>query len=241
MCIRDRVETADGAGIVTENSPLAGWIKVRLAASPEESPRVYHRDDVKILKPSGAKEAFSALVSEEQGRAVSRHAEKEAAQRSASAGRRIPSKMTAERPPRAARTSGGEGRQTPRRQIRKRASFDAPMPEEEPSRVTRPAQTAEDSERAAGERRRNERKNERSASAPAQRSQQPRDNDNRRQGERRANAQNPANGENRQNNRRHRRPNSGGKDNPNMPPRDAGKPRSPQSAPQAKNGPDLQK
>ena len=149
--------------------------------------------------------------------------------------------MTAERPPRAARTSGGEGRQTPRRQIRKRASFDAPMPEEEPSRVTRPAQTAEDSERAAGERRRNERKNERSASAPAQRSQQPRDNDNRRQGERRANAQNPANGENRQNNRRHRRPNSGGKDNPNMPPRDAGKPRSPQSAPQAKNGPDLQK
>ena len=235
------VETADGAGIVTENSPLAGWIKVRLAASPEESPRVYHRDDVKILKPSGAKEAFSALVSEEQERAAARHAEKETAQRSASAGRGIPSKMTADRSPRAARTSGGEGRQTPRRQIQKRASFDAPMPEEEPSRVTRPAQTAEGGEKAAGERRRNERKKERPASAPAQRPQQPRENDNRRQGERRANAQNPASGENRPNNRRRRRPNNGGKENPNTPPRDAGKPRSPQSAPQAKNGPDSQK
>ncbi len=44
------VRTVDGVGTVTEISPLAGVIKVRLAASPEIPPKSYKREDVTILK-----------------------------------------------------------------------------------------------------------------------------------------------------------------------------------------------
>ena len=44
------VRTENGDGIVTEISPLAGTIKVRLLASPEVPPKVYKRDDVTMLR-----------------------------------------------------------------------------------------------------------------------------------------------------------------------------------------------
>lgn len=49
------VQTPDGNGIVIENSPLAGTVKVRLSVTPEVAPKVYHRDDVVVLlkKQSG--------------------------------------------------------------------------------------------------------------------------------------------------------------------------------------------
>ncbi len=43
------VETVDGRGTVTENSPIAGTVKVRLDEKPGDPPRVYKRDDVKII------------------------------------------------------------------------------------------------------------------------------------------------------------------------------------------------
>lgn len=43
------VETADGRGTVTENSPIAGTVKVRLDEKPGDPPRVYKRDDVKVI------------------------------------------------------------------------------------------------------------------------------------------------------------------------------------------------
>ena len=43
------VDTPDGKGVVVESTPLAGLVKVRLDSSPEEAPRVYHRDDVTVL------------------------------------------------------------------------------------------------------------------------------------------------------------------------------------------------
>lgn len=43
------VETADGVGVVVDNTPLAGTVKVRLNATPEEPPRTYHRDDVTVV------------------------------------------------------------------------------------------------------------------------------------------------------------------------------------------------
>lgn len=44
------VRTVDGVGVVTEISPLAGTIKVRLNESPETAPKSYRREDVNILK-----------------------------------------------------------------------------------------------------------------------------------------------------------------------------------------------
>ncbi len=75
------VKTVDGDGIVTENSPLSGWIKVRLAKAPEESPKVYHRDDVTVLRPSGGRESFEAMASEASQAAAASKAEKESTRR----------------------------------------------------------------------------------------------------------------------------------------------------------------
>lgn len=44
------VRTVDGVGVVTEISPLAGTVKVRLTASPDIPPKSYKRDEVTILK-----------------------------------------------------------------------------------------------------------------------------------------------------------------------------------------------
>ena len=44
------VQTPDGNGVVIENSPLAGTVKVRLSVTPEVAPKVYHRDDVVVLQ-----------------------------------------------------------------------------------------------------------------------------------------------------------------------------------------------
>ncbi len=44
------VRTENGDGIVTEISPLRGTLKVRLIASPETPPKVYHRDNVTMLR-----------------------------------------------------------------------------------------------------------------------------------------------------------------------------------------------
>ena len=43
------VETVDGRGIVTENSPIAGTVKVRLDDKPGDPPKTYHRDSVKVI------------------------------------------------------------------------------------------------------------------------------------------------------------------------------------------------
>ena len=44
------VKTDDGIGTVTEISPLAGTVKVRLADKPEIPPKTYHRDNVKVIE-----------------------------------------------------------------------------------------------------------------------------------------------------------------------------------------------
>lgn len=43
------VKTEDGIGTVTEISPLAGTVKVRLADKPDQPPKSYHRDNVTII------------------------------------------------------------------------------------------------------------------------------------------------------------------------------------------------
>jgi cell fate regulator YaaT (PSP1 superfamily) len=43
------VETPDGPGIVTETSPLAGLVKVRLQKNPDQPPRYYNRADLKQI------------------------------------------------------------------------------------------------------------------------------------------------------------------------------------------------
>ncbi len=43
------VETPDGIGVVTEISPLAGLVKVRLQNNPDQPPQLYHRSDTKQL------------------------------------------------------------------------------------------------------------------------------------------------------------------------------------------------
>lgn len=42
------VLTPEGEGVVVETTPLAGLIKVKMNDAPEQPPRVYHRDDVKL-------------------------------------------------------------------------------------------------------------------------------------------------------------------------------------------------
>ncbi len=44
------VQTPDGNGVVIENSPLAGTVKVRLSVTPEVAPKVYKREDVVVLQ-----------------------------------------------------------------------------------------------------------------------------------------------------------------------------------------------
>lgn len=43
------VKTPDGIGTVTEISPLAGNVKVRLRDNPDVMPKIYKRDDVKLI------------------------------------------------------------------------------------------------------------------------------------------------------------------------------------------------
>lgn len=43
------VSTPDGNGTVTESSPLAGTVKVKLESAPEDAPKIYHRDAVTVL------------------------------------------------------------------------------------------------------------------------------------------------------------------------------------------------
>ena len=44
------VKTSDGIGVVIETHPLTGFIKVKLNDKDGEAPKLYHRDDVKIIK-----------------------------------------------------------------------------------------------------------------------------------------------------------------------------------------------
>ena len=51
------VKTPDGIGTVTEISPLAGNVKVRLRDNPDVMPKIYKRDDVKIIsRPQNTEE-----------------------------------------------------------------------------------------------------------------------------------------------------------------------------------------
>lgn len=43
------VRTDDGDGVVVETVPLQGLVKVQLSQSPEGAPKVYKRDDVKLI------------------------------------------------------------------------------------------------------------------------------------------------------------------------------------------------
>lgn len=54
--VDSKVKTPDGVGIVTEISPLAGNIKVRLDDHPDVAPKTYKRDDVKVLSRPEKKE-----------------------------------------------------------------------------------------------------------------------------------------------------------------------------------------
>ncbi len=48
--VNSLVETPDGNGVVIENSPLVGTVKVRLSVTPEVAPKVYRREDVTVLQ-----------------------------------------------------------------------------------------------------------------------------------------------------------------------------------------------
>lgn len=51
------VKTPDGIGTVTEISPLAGNVKVRLRDNPDVMPKIYRRDDVKLIsRPQNSEE-----------------------------------------------------------------------------------------------------------------------------------------------------------------------------------------
>ncbi len=56
------VATPDGDGTVIETTPLAGMIKVRLDDAPEQPPRIYHRDDVTLIKSKRTREEIQAAV-----------------------------------------------------------------------------------------------------------------------------------------------------------------------------------
>ncbi len=43
------VRTPEGDGVVTETSPLTGFVKVRLSSSPDSPPKPFHRDNVKFM------------------------------------------------------------------------------------------------------------------------------------------------------------------------------------------------
>ncbi len=42
------VDTPDGEGVVCEINPLAGIVKVRMNSAPEQAPKAYNRDNVKV-------------------------------------------------------------------------------------------------------------------------------------------------------------------------------------------------
>ena len=63
------IKTADGQGKVIECSLLTGKLKVQLDSNPNGMPRMYHRDDVKLLKDVQIrvnKEELEALKSIEE-------------------------------------------------------------------------------------------------------------------------------------------------------------------------------
>jgi cell fate regulator YaaT (PSP1 superfamily) len=43
------VKTPDGIGIVTESHPLSGMLKVKIGEKDEQTIKIYHRDNVKIV------------------------------------------------------------------------------------------------------------------------------------------------------------------------------------------------
>jgi cell fate regulator YaaT (PSP1 superfamily) len=49
------VETPEGKGTVTEISPLAATVKVRLLSTPDAPPKTYKRDELIVLKRKEAK------------------------------------------------------------------------------------------------------------------------------------------------------------------------------------------
>ena len=61
------VETPDGTGVVVDNAPIAGTVKVRLNATPEEPPRTYHRDTVSVVAGKRAPRAENAQKPPENG------------------------------------------------------------------------------------------------------------------------------------------------------------------------------
>ncbi len=51
------VETPDGQGVVVDTAPLAQTVKVRLDSAPQDAPRAYHRDLVRVLAKNAAARA----------------------------------------------------------------------------------------------------------------------------------------------------------------------------------------
>ena len=43
------VRTEDGDGVVVETVPLRGLVKVQLSQNPDAAPKLYSRDDVKLI------------------------------------------------------------------------------------------------------------------------------------------------------------------------------------------------
>ena len=50
------VKTPDGVGTVTESHPLSGMLKVRIGEKDEQTVKIYHRDNVKLLGKKADKE-----------------------------------------------------------------------------------------------------------------------------------------------------------------------------------------
>jgi len=48
------VMTPDGEGVVIESTPLAGTVKVKLNAAPDEAAKLYHRDAVTVIHPQSS-------------------------------------------------------------------------------------------------------------------------------------------------------------------------------------------
>ncbi len=55
------VITPDGEGVVVDSSPLAGTVRVRLDATPEEAPKTYHRDTLTVLGKAQKRAPENAL------------------------------------------------------------------------------------------------------------------------------------------------------------------------------------
>ncbi len=59
------VETHDGRGTVVANHPLKGTVTVRLFDHTDEQPRLYHRDEVKVLRGRGERSTDATEREEE--------------------------------------------------------------------------------------------------------------------------------------------------------------------------------